>query len=32
MKECNSKVESSGEINRQKWRGNVGENVTVNVD
>ena len=38
MMKCNGKVESSGEMKRQKGKGmvggseNVGENVTVNVD
>ena len=38
MMKCNSKVESSGEMKRQKGKGMVGgsekvrESVTVNVD
>ena len=31
-RKCNSKVESNGEIKKQKGRGNVGGSVTVNVN
>ena len=31
-RKCNGKVESSGEIKRQKGRENVGKNVTIGVN